>query len=249
MQGWISLHRKVMENPLFTEKRVFSRFEAWVDILMMVNHEDSKFLLGSEMVEVKRGQRITSIRQLCERWSWSNTKVRKFLELLESEEMVTVKSDTKKTVLTVDKYDFYQHNDLTKTPQKRHGNDTETTQKHTNNNVNNDSTMKNNDYIKDIVDYLNEVCGTSFKSTTKATQQLINARFKEKFKIDDFKAVIDAKQKEWGKDAKMKEYLRPQTLFGTKFESYLQNASRSSYKPKTVERDLTLDEQVEMIYG
>jgi len=96
MQGWIKLHRKVKVHWLYQEKRRFSRFEAWIDLLLMVNHEDAKVVLGNEIIDVKRGQRITSIRQLCERWGWSNTKVIQFLKLLQSDGMVTVKSDRKK---------------------------------------------------------------------------------------------------------------------------------------------------------
>lgn len=74
---------------------------------------------------------------------------------------------------------------------------------------------------KEIVDYLNQKTNKNFKYTSKATQRLINARFKEKFTVDDFKTVIDTKTSQWLKDKKMSAYLRPDTLFGTKFESYL----------------------------
>lgn len=96
---------------------------------------------------------------------------------------------------------------------------------------NSNSTSTSNSHsneIKEIVDYLNKVCGTSYRYTTSKTQSLINARLKEKFTISDFKLVIDHKYKEWGKDEKMKEYLRPETLFGTKFEGYLQSAKQST---------------------
>lgn len=74
---------------------------------------------------------------------------------------------------------------------------------------------------KEIVDYLNEKCGTSYKHTSSATKKLINARIKECFTIEDFKRVIDIKAADWLADKKMSVYLRPATLFGTKFESYL----------------------------
>lgn len=88
--------------------------------------------------------------------------------------------------------------------------------------------------ITEIVDYLNQAANTSFKPSSKNTQSLINARTREGFTIDDFKAVIDGRVKAWANDPKMSEYLRPQTLFGTKFESYL-NASKA--KPKTDEEE------------
>ena len=75
---------------------------------------------------------------------------------------------------------------------------------------------------KQIIEYLNSRCNTSYKHTAKATQGYIRARFNEGYRFEDFKKVIDSKFKQWGSDAKMCAYLRPQTLFGTKFEDYLQ---------------------------
>lgn len=74
---------------------------------------------------------------------------------------------------------------------------------------------------EEITDYLNEKTGSQFRSSTKKTQSLIKARFNEGFKIDDFKRVIDIKTNEWLNNKDMSKYLRPETLFGTKFESYL----------------------------
>ncbi|AWC33842.1 hypothetical protein CG482_016520 [Bacillus cytotoxicus] len=81
-----------------------------------------------------------------------------------------------------------------------------------------------NKYIVEIVTYLNDVCSSSYRSTTKKTQSLIKARLSEKFTVDDFKKVIDVKHAEWTGTPQAK-YLRPETLFGTKFESYLQQWS------------------------
>lgn len=72
-----------------------------------------------------------------------------------------------------------------------------------------------------VIDYLNEKCGTSYKSTTKKTQTLIRARQVEGFELEDFKKVIDNKAASWLDDPKMCKFLRPETLFGNKFEGYL----------------------------
>ena len=73
----------------------------------------------------------------------------------------------------------------------------------------------------EIVEYLNEKTGKNFRYSSRKTQDLIKARINEGFTVDDFKVVIDKKCNEWLKDTKMNQYLRPETLFGTKFESYL----------------------------
>ena len=74
---------------------------------------------------------------------------------------------------------------------------------------------------EEIVSYLNSKAQTNYKATTNKTKSLIHARLKEGFSVDDFKQVIDVKCNEWLQDKEMRKYLRPETLFGTKFESYL----------------------------
>ena len=76
-----------------------------------------------------------------------------------------------------------------------------------------------------VVEYLNQKTGKKFR-LTESTKKLINARLKEKFLIDDFYRVIDNQCSKWLKDEKMIDYLRPQTLFGTKFESYLNSIKK-----------------------
>ena len=86
---------------------------------------------------------------------------------------------------------------------------------------------------KDVIDYLNLKAGTSFRSTSKDTQKHIRARFDEGYTLEDFKRVIDVKVSQWGKEPRtgekdMRAYLRPSTLFGTKFEGYLQEKPAST---------------------
>lgn len=87
------------------------------------------------------------------------------------------------------------------------------------NNIDNNNINNNNIYTE-IIDYLNNCAGTSFKASSNKTQSLIKARINEKFTLQDFKKVIDNKVTCW-KNTEWEKYLRPETLFGTKFESYL----------------------------
>lgn len=73
---------------------------------------------------------------------------------------------------------------------------------------------------KNVINYLNEKANKNYKSSTAKTKALINARAREGFELEDFKKVIDIKTREW-KGSDMERYLRPETLFGTKFEGYL----------------------------
>ena len=117
MAGWIKLHRKIREGPLWEEKP-FDKARAWIDIILSANHEPNKFLLGNEMVSVDRGSFITSEHKLMERWGWSKSKVRAFLSLLENELMIVKKTDHKKTTLEVLNYCIYQDTETTKEPRK-----------------------------------------------------------------------------------------------------------------------------------
>lgn len=80
---------------------------------------------------------------------------------------------------------------------------------------------KENIPFKLIVDYLNLKLGTSYKATTEKTKDCIRARYHEKFTLENFYTVIDTKTEEWKDDEKMQKFLRPETLFGNKFEGYL----------------------------
>lgn len=93
--------------------------------------------------------------------------------------------------------------------------------------INTDINTDINKYIVEIVEYLNKKLGTNYRSTSQNTRSHIKARLEEGFKVDDFKKVIDIKYEEW-KDTDMESYLRPQTLFGTKFESYLNQKAKAT---------------------
>ena len=74
--------------------------------------------------------------------------------------------------------------------------------------------------FSDIITYLNQKTNSSYKPGTKKTKELIKARWNEGFLLEDFKKVIDLKTEEWLEDPFWRKYLRPETLFGPKFESY-----------------------------
>lgn len=79
-----------------------------------------------------------------------------------------------------------------------------------------------------IISYLNEKAHTKYRPSSSKTKTLIKARLNEGFTEDDFKKVIDNKTEEW-LNSDMEKYLRPETLFGTKFESYLNQKSGGNY--------------------
>lgn len=128
VEGWLKLYRSIKGHWLWEDKP-FSRGQAFIDLLLMVNHKDNKILFNGELIEVKRGSRITSLRKLSEGWGWSTSKTKKFLELLEKEKMITIKSDNKKTLVTVENYGLYQDVGNTEETEKKQESNTEENQK------------------------------------------------------------------------------------------------------------------------
>ena len=89
---------------------------------------------------------------------------------------------------------------------------------------------------QEVIDYLNEKAQTKYRATTAKTRSLIHARLSEGFALNDFKTVIDKKCAEW-KGTEFEKFLRPETLFGTKFEGYL-NARQTVQKSTNKNADL-----------
>ena len=146
-QGWIRLYRKIQDNPLWTEKRVFSRAEAWIDILLEVRHDENPInvLIGSTLVVCNRGQCIKSLDTWALRWGWNKSAVRRFFELLQNMGQIRHESATKTTRLTVCNYDTYnqeRNGSETEVKRKRNALDTHLTP---NKNEENDKNEKNED--------------------------------------------------------------------------------------------------------
>lgn len=141
--GWIKLHRKITDHWLWEDKP-FARGQAMIDLLLLAGYNEQSQYVDGNLETTERGSVVTSIRRLCDRWGWSNSKVVKFLKTLESDGIVVVKSDTKKTVVTIVNYSVYQGFMENKTSQKRHQNDAEATHKKKvkNNNKYNNNNIK-----------------------------------------------------------------------------------------------------------
>lgn len=102
------MHRKILDCALFDGNEPSDRKSAWIDLLLLANHNDKRIIFNGQPTIVKAGQRITSIRKLASMWNWSKDRTERFLDLLESEGMITRESDNHRTVLTIVNYEFYQ---------------------------------------------------------------------------------------------------------------------------------------------
>lgn len=185
-QGWIKVHRSIQEHWLWKEKP-FSKAQAWIDILLQVNHQDGKMLIGNTIIEIKRGQKLWSILEMSRRWGWSRKKVSDFLNTLQTDGMLNQKRTSKYTILTIENYDLYQDTDTTKEHQKDIKRTSKEHQKNTNKN---DKNVKNEK--KDI--YMDYVLLTSaeYEKLIKEYGESVTKDYIER--LNDYIAQIGVKK-------------------------------------------------------
>ena len=98
-------------HELWCEKRVFSRVEAWIDLLRSARFEagSAQVLIGNQSVKLSRGEVPVSLRYLAERWDWSKNKVDNFLKYLQNNGMIKTGTPkgTQQTVITICNYESY----------------------------------------------------------------------------------------------------------------------------------------------
>lgn len=103
--GWIKTHRRIMQHWIWQDPLLFQR---WMYILLMANYTNKKALFKGDLVEYKRGELATSIVKLSNEWNCDRKTVKKFLNMLEIDEMISVKSSKLGTTIKVLNYNAYQ---------------------------------------------------------------------------------------------------------------------------------------------
>lgn len=127
MEGYIKLFRQLMENEIWKDSEPFCRRAAWVDLLMMANHEDHTVWDSGESIEVGRGEVNRSVKYLADRWHWSRGKVTRFLHDLEMNHMASTKRTGKRTAIVIENYSVWQDARTGKRTQNGHKTDTSRT--------------------------------------------------------------------------------------------------------------------------
>ena len=229
MTGWLKLYRELIEKPIWVNSTPEQK-TVLITILSMANFKARKWEWNGKEFYLEEGQCITSLESIVQKCGKGITtqNVRSALIRFEKLGFLTNKSTKTGRLITIENWAIYQGDD--DEPNKEVNKELTKNQQRTNKELTTreerkkEKNEKNNKYIVEILDYMNAICGTKYKASTPKTKTLIGARLSEGFVLDDFKKVIATKYQEWGKDEKMKKYLRPETLFGTKFEGYLNQA-------------------------
>lgn len=178
--------------------RPFSETDAIMDILTMA-YENGEF--------------YSTTRELMNRWGWGSGKTVSFIKKLEEQNIIRTQTEHKRNTLYLINTVFFNSSQDTNKTQTRHKQDTKEE-------VKKPKKDEDTEIYKRIIEHLNMVCGTSYRYNTESSKKDIRARLNEGYKEDDFYIVIGKKAKEWI-GTEQEKYLRPMTLFGTKFESYL----------------------------
>ena len=165
------------------------------------------------------------------RLNLTTQKVRTILKKFEKEGYIQFLSSGSKgkesTLKLTIKQQLFNNNTTNKSEELQQVEDIK--QQQSNNNVTTLSKKKekDNNIYSLVIDYLNSKANTKFRASTKNTQSYINARVREGYKLEDFIIVIDTKCSNW-LGTEWERYLRPATLFGTKFENYLNEANKKT---------------------
>lgn len=211
-----------MENYFITlQAFTLEEYEIWKQLNKHCNYETNVTGYTVNQLVINSDKRLNLTTQ----------KVRTILKKFEKEgyiEFLTSGSKGKESTLKITiKQQLFNNNVTNKTEQLQQVEGDK--QQQSNNNVTTLSKKKenNNNIYSLVIDYLNRKASTNYRATTKNTQSFINARVREGYAVEDFKKVIDSKSREWlGTD--FEKYLRPSTLFGTKFENYLNEANKKT---------------------
>lgn len=111
-KGWIKIYRKIQDCCIWQRNEPFDSRSAWIDLLLTATHSERKLIINNEVVRIRRGSFVTSIVKLSHKWQWSRTKTTRFINLLESEQMINTKRTPKGTLITIVKYDVFQGNEI-----------------------------------------------------------------------------------------------------------------------------------------
>lgn len=169
-QGWIKLDRQILDCWIWTEPEPFSKRDAWIDLLLLANHRDAKTTFDGKLITIKRGQRLTSVRTLAERWSWGRTKVLNFLRILEEDKMILREADSRKTLITIVNYTKFQGGEEDDETLTRHSQDTHETLTDHKQEVKNDK--KNNKETSSLTTTVKEMVIASWNSLPESIAKI-----------------------------------------------------------------------------
>ena len=232
MDGWIKVHRKMLDNPIVFKDP--DHLAVWMYLLLTATHQSRPTMFGGRKIILKPGQLVTGRKKISEQTGVEESKVKRILNTFKIEQQIDQQGKRYGSLISILEWDKYQDVDQQNAQQVTNECPTSdqrvtTLQEHKNRRT---QEQKKDIYSSErieIINCLNDALGSNYKPNTKKTKDLIHARLSEGFTVDDFKTVIYKKTKQWINDPKMIKFLRPETLFSNKFEGYLNEKEALSF--------------------
>ena len=210
MSSWIKLFRDINKHWIWQNS---DYLKWWLDILLEVNHAPAKVVINNKIYDCNRGEKLYSLDTWAVRWGTNKSKVRRFLQLLQNDNMIELKSETQTTRLTVCKYDTYQdtrHADETQMKHIRHADETHLTPIEEGKEEIEEKEEINTINFDKLLSFLNSKTKRNFKVINDATEKKYKARLKEGYTKDDIlNAIINAVNSDYHKENDFK-YLTPE---------------------------------------
>ena len=157
MSGWIKLHRKLTENPLYFSEP-FSRSMAWIDMLLIANHSDNYFFKRGIRIDVKVGQIGYDLDSLAKRWKWSRGKVERFLNMLENDKQIVRQKTNVTTLISIVNYKEYQTDDKPNDKPNRKANSKANGNKQECKELKEENIYRNFQHLSISIDEFNKLC-------------------------------------------------------------------------------------------
>lgn len=225
--GYVKLFRSMKRWGWYKDPNTKAVF---IELLLRANYEPGEYL-GHR---IEAGQAVYGRKELAACLGLSEMQVRTAIKHLEDTHEINRKVTNRFTLVTIEKWAVYQSDTSDDNQQITNKQPTDNQQITTSKNIRNKEIKNNNIYsprfhadCAEIVGYLNTVTGSRYKTSGKKTRSLIKARMADGFTVEDFREVIDKKAAEW-RGTDMAKFLRPETLFGPKFEGYLNQPQKQS---------------------
>ena len=210
MSSWIKLFRDINKHWIWQNS---DYLKWWLDILLEVNHAPAKVVIKNKIYDCNRGEKLYSLDTWAHRWGTNKSKARRFLQLLQNDNMIVLKSETQTTRLIVCKYDTYQdmrNADETQMKRKRNADETHLTPIEEEKERKEEKEEINNINFDKLLSFINSKTGRNFKIINESTKKKYYARLKEGYTKDDIlNAIINAVNSDYHKENGFK-YLTPE---------------------------------------
>lgn len=189
-EGWICIYRAIEEDPMYFAEP-FTRMQAFIDLILITNHERTVFFKRGIKITVERGQTVRSEDELALRWKWSRGKVRRFLLELENDTKIVQQKTRLCNCISIVNYDKYQLGGTTdSTTNDTTDSTTDSTTK--NNNDNNIINYDNNAHTRESVEQQNDDIDNDILQLKSSVIWIEQICMKHKILPDQLPEIFDA---------------------------------------------------------